>query len=62
MLWRIATAPEFVRDSYATIRDCWSFTEVLEAHVVLDALEDARTRARERAESEAKNKARQKTR
>lgn len=50
-VWRLATDPR-ISDSYQTIRDHWTLTEVFEAIAVLDEIAAAENRARERAENE----------
>lgn len=45
-VWRIATS-EHLHDSYADIRDRWSFGDTLHAHLVLDAIDAAKPEPRE---------------
>jgi hypothetical protein len=40
-VWRLVVSPD-VRASLPEVRYQWAFADVLEAHVVLDALEKAR--------------------
>jgi hypothetical protein len=44
MIWRIATHPR-IRDSLHTIQTDWSLDDLMQAHDVVDALEDAESRA-----------------
>jgi hypothetical protein len=48
MIWRVATHPR-IKDSLVTIQTEWSLDDLLNAHDVLDALEDAEVRAHEAA-------------
>jgi len=42
-----------IKDSYVEIRDRWTLTELWEAHVVLDALDDASRRAAAKSQHKA---------
>ena len=53
---RVATS-EMYHDSYADIRDKWSLQELDAAHIVLDAIEDAREQQRERERAASLHKA-----